>query len=394
MDLENSICLIGPIGVGKSLFAESLSKKSHIPVISMDDFKHLPKLNELEKWRRDLSTCPYHYSEYKVNKLFELRQKYKKKKNYADFGYSQEVEKDLVNSYGTGARDFYNKQFENMLLEEMKQKIEGKVIFEISAGVPINFDEDFNAIKNQMLEREPEKFEKYFPNSNYIGSEQTEKLFSDLKNKLYLQLPKNEKNYGNASIREKGTNTRLINTKQYEKLSTVKVSTDNFFEQKKINKSEIDKSAELIYSQINSQGNQINSEKENKPNEPKKPSFLRRFFTAIIDIFTLRGLFKLIFRKRHQDKNIEKSSDISSESSKTTVSKEEIEAAREESLSSDKTTAENENNSKDNENSQEEDMEEEKSNSNQEQEKDSTENESNESQDEDEKQEDEPQMGE
>lgn len=168
-DLKNSISLLGPASVGKSLLSEELGKKTGFPVINIDDLivyinyhsEELlsPNKEDQERYKKDLiadmqldekdyiNTTPKY-----INKTNELIDKFLN--NYINYlkvlGDLKPLQKHIIEYYNFIEENYnkpelftiaFNKMILN-LLEDISKKIDGPAIFDLPAPFGFSVDKE------------------------------------------------------------------------------------------------------------------------------------------------------------------------------------------------------------------------------------------------------------
>lgn len=242
---EESIVLIGPIGAGKSLISSELSKRNNLPVITTDIMRHCPKTVEeikkqkariredIESWIKKLESCAdlkeQEEVKAKINKLknddwvcdrqVEMRELLPNLPNYDDLGFNDQASNFLRDKFGIVAWHFYQKQFENQLLQALTQQIDFACIIDMGGGMSISLDDEYAKLDKQFREIDEKLYTQHIDLTK-IGFKHIQEALKPFKNIVGLKLPKDyektmKKAEGNLEI-----NNLFIKSGQNHQLST------------------------------------------------------------------------------------------------------------------------------------------------------------------------------
>ena len=215
---EESIVLIGPIGAGKSLLSSELSKRNNLPVITTDIMRHCPKTVEeirkqrakirqdIEYWKKKLASCEDKEKreeiKAKINKMkndewvcdrqVQMRTLLPNLPNYDDLGCDTETSNFLRKKFGLLACHYYEKQFENQLLQALSQQIDFACIIDMGGCMSISLDEEYAKLDKQFREIDEQLYLKHFDLTKY-SFPLVEEAIKPFKNIVELQLPEDYK---------------------------------------------------------------------------------------------------------------------------------------------------------------------------------------------------------
>ncbi len=274
---EKSIVLLGPVGVGKSFLSEQLGKKYGLPVVCLDLMRHCPtrlsditlkKLRLLQKasgLKKQLELCLVDKDiealkeklketnaliwnceqEYKTRELFP------KLPNYEIMGFNGDISNYIRVNFGVGGWFFYQKQFENQLLQALVEQIETPCIIDMGGGMAVSpqgmmrgFDKLFREVNEEVYLKNM--------NTSMLSFSIIEDSLKPFKNVIGLKLPQDYKKNMKKASDNRDFNDLLIPSGQYDLLSKKNISVDGLIEGEKINKekmSEIIESIDLFYKQ-------------------------------------------------------------------------------------------------------------------------------------------------
>ena len=145
IDYKNSIVLIGPQGVGKTLVAKKLSQQTGLPIISTDVFRFLPSLEEIRDYINDNSkdvrdlAKKSHFNGSAYD-MIRLRTTFPNIPNYYQLGFDESVNNSFDIPYERG---IYQTQFENALFDEICKNVNDPVILDTGCGSVLETDKWF-----------------------------------------------------------------------------------------------------------------------------------------------------------------------------------------------------------------------------------------------------------
>ena len=193
IDYKNSIVFIGGVGAGKSLVSRALADKLGLQVITADEFRHLPKMNEILKTLADPHLPPRIKDEY--TRYHHLRSKYPSIKNYSDFGFNPEASRYLERTFGKEAWHYYQKQFENLLIQDICANVQGAVILDTGGGMPVSLDPEYDGLREKFELINSALFHREFKHLDMISKDVTSKIYSKFEHIVYLKMHFVKKNY-------------------------------------------------------------------------------------------------------------------------------------------------------------------------------------------------------
>ena len=266
---NKSIVLIGPVGVGKSAISGKLQKETSMKVVSMDLLRHCPKnLESIENHKRlceekmnnlrqkleasDPKTITE--LEREIERLnndiwvsgrqIEMRKLLPNVPNYEEMGFDGKVSDFLEKNYGAVGWHFYQKQFENTLLEAVIEQLSEPVILDFGGGMAISLDRDYEKLDKIFKEKNAELYRKHFKLGK-IGFNRVKKTLRNFKKVVYLKLPRDYKQLGGRASRAK-LNDAFISTGQYNELATITVDTAGLFQQGRLDEKKLSAVANTI----------------------------------------------------------------------------------------------------------------------------------------------------
>lgn len=226
IDYNSSVVLVGGLGAGKSLIARTLSKKHNVDYITVDEFRHLPSLKEIKQVLGNPNTPPRKHDEFLHYK--HLREKYPTIKNYDDFGFKMNVAEYLRHNFGIVAWHYYVKAFENMLIEDICQKVNGTIILDTGAGFAVSLDDHYERLKQKFESLDKKLFYKEFNHLEYVGKDVTYNLFKPFKHVYYITIPE-DKMLRSEKAQEDSFNKYTLHSGDYERVSTSTIDATGLF---------------------------------------------------------------------------------------------------------------------------------------------------------------------
>ena len=225
IDYDNSIVLIGPVGVGKSYVASELSRQTGIRHFPIDTFVNLGSQREIVRELNGPSLS--REDRERLRFCLQLREQFPNVPNFKDLGYSPKLERYLHRHFGSTAVSLYRKQFEIALLQSACENARGPVIFDMGAG----FAECNDEMYLFYLKRHPilaTFLKMHCPRIKDMGFDQMKSIFKQFQNVVYLKLPDDNSKWSARASR----NFRGFGTwdKQFTELATTIVSTEGLYE--------------------------------------------------------------------------------------------------------------------------------------------------------------------
>ena len=301
VDYQNSYVVMGGIASGKSSISKVLAKKVNLPIIKVEDYKHLPSLDELNKMKENKD-----YSKYdpiKLDDMIKFRSEHPEFKSYEELGYNPAIRKELMDKYGEMADLMYKKQFENMIFKELCETLEGKYVFDTSTTLPLHFSVEFGKIKKQIIEREPDAIKKYIINEEMLNYEASTTLLKKFKNSWYAKLPADNTKWNEtAKLPTNIKHNQLFSDADgYSVCSKKVIDTEKLYENGNISENLITKEVDNIFAQEEKKKKEAEKKKTKeaieKLKKPKKRTFwqkLGRFFSIMMGF----GIIQIIAEKR------------------------------------------------------------------------------------------------
>ncbi len=242
VNFEKSIVLIGGVGAGKSTISNVMARKKDVPVISIDAFRRLPKLDVLEARLND----PNFPDKEAIKRDILLRKQFPTIKSYEDFGYDAEFSKQMQEKYGPIGWHFYEKQFENLLMEHIFETLEGEYIFDTGGGATVSLDKDYELLRAKMSEEELKKF----PYMDKIGFDKTKQILKKFSRVCYVKLPHDKAMWGERAKQAERDNDMFLSTGQYEQLATDSIEMEGIYENGSINSELLEKKVDIALGYI------------------------------------------------------------------------------------------------------------------------------------------------
>lgn len=242
VNFEKSIVLIGGVGAGKSTISNVMARKKDVPVISIDAFRRLPKLDVLEARLND----PNFPDKEAIKRDIKLRKQFPTIKSYEDFGYDAEFSKQMQEKYGPIGWHFYEKQFENLLMEHIFETLDGEYIFDTGGGATVSLDKDYELIKAKLSEDELKKF----PHMDQIGFDKTKQILKKFSRICYVKLPQDKAKWGERAKQSERDNDMFLSTGQYEQLATDSIEMDGIYENGSINSELLEEKVDIALGYI------------------------------------------------------------------------------------------------------------------------------------------------
>lgn len=248
--LNNSIIIVGPVGAGKSLISQELSRKTGLPIITTDSLRFCPNtIEEIEAMKRGfygemcslkkrLEICVDKKEREELEKRLsilrnrdaicdiqiKMRRLLPNVPNYDNMGYNSDVS-NFVRRYGDVAWHFYEKQFENTLLCAILEQLDTPAIVDMGGVMAISLDDEYAVFAEQARAQNPEWFNKYM-DMDKVGFDIIKSQLSKCPCVVELVLPQDykatmEKAGGNATL-----NDKFINSGQFSQVSNYHISVE------------------------------------------------------------------------------------------------------------------------------------------------------------------------
>lgn len=260
---KGTTVLIGPMGVGKSLLARELSKKTGMPVFPVDIMRHCPKkIEQIEQYRHDtmldvigikaeIAEAKKAGLDGRVQDLRkelrekenfisvcerrkELRAQYPDLPNYEDLGFRMSDEVGLINKAKECGMDpnivwsYYQKFYEIEFLKQIPVHLTQPVILDMGGGVPVVLQKEFERCeyKARLLMISKSQLRSVIPYTPTEMQVELNKAFEnfDKSNIVSLHLPKGYETQDRRSARDKLT-AGFIASGQYDERAGVMVET-------------------------------------------------------------------------------------------------------------------------------------------------------------------------
>lgn len=260
---NRSIIFTGPMGAGKTLISRELENVLNLPVVSTDLLRHCPHdIKQIEERKKEIdvernylklkiSSCADEKEKrelkqklYDLNAEFECRNRQIEMrnflgdiKNYDDMGFDERATVYLRENFGEVAWHFYQKKFENALLEEIVNALPSPCILDLGGGMTISLDDDYKKLYSLFSSIDKNLTEKHLCKDLHFNKIKT--ILKPFKNITYLKLPDNYKSQKTRAS-ETHLNDIFISTGQYDKVATKTISVEGLIENGKINQTKLD----------------------------------------------------------------------------------------------------------------------------------------------------------
>ena len=242
---EKSILIMGSIGVGKTLIANSLHETTGLPVVDFELLKQCPKNPTMLLAR--IATLEYYIDKFvaqtkgktpnddpglfkridnlvkeekKCEAQIELRKILPRVTNYENLGYNPNMASILRSKFGELTWHLYEKQYETEVLEDVLRTAKIPIILDMSASTPISLVEPYAGVIQDLFRR---PFISSNCNLRKISFGLIEKVIEPYSNVIYLkvnsspQLPKSHLSFNEKLLRADF---------QYERLATMTLEVD------------------------------------------------------------------------------------------------------------------------------------------------------------------------
>lgn len=246
---EESVVIVGPVGVGKSLISEKLGKRLNMPVVTLDIMRHCPHaidvifaskqraLEEVDRLKKQLKETKDIAQAERISvniqqlendiwvcdRRTEMRQLLPNLPNYNDMGFNPDVSKYVYDTFGIVAWHFYQKPYEIRLLKAVCEQLDRPCIIDCGGGMPITLDKDYKKLDARFKEIDADNYLRFF-NLKECDFGKIKNALKPFDNVVYLTLSSDDKNFGRKE-RASTQNEKFIATGQYDKLCTHKVDT-------------------------------------------------------------------------------------------------------------------------------------------------------------------------
>ena len=237
IDYKNSIVLVGGVGAGKSLVGRAISRKTGMEQLTLDEFRHLPLMPEIDRVLNDPNLPPRRRDEYTRFKY--LRARYPNIRNYEQFGFSVSSSQYLEHHFGKIAWHYYNKAFENMLLQDVCANVSGAVIIDTGGGMPICLDEEYAKLRDKFESLNKGLFYREFAHLDMVSKEVTHAPYKEFSNVLYLKTPENRVDKS-ARANDDILTRYFESSGDYNRVSTMTIDTTGLYTDGKPNMNHLD----------------------------------------------------------------------------------------------------------------------------------------------------------
>lgn len=260
---KGTTVLIGPMGVGKSLLAKELSKKTGMPVLQLDIMRHCPKtIREIEKSEYETILDVVGLKEELNNvgdkltdearenivkairskenfisvceKRKKLRAEYPELINYESIGYKFSEQYNIIEKAKECGMDpnivwsYYQKFYEIEFLRATVAQLKKPVILDLGGGVPIVLKEEFEKCeyKARLLFVSNLQLRDAIPYTPDEMQKELDGVFESFdKSKIVsLHLPENYEEQDRRSARDKLTK-KFIKSGQYDNYAGATIDT-------------------------------------------------------------------------------------------------------------------------------------------------------------------------
>ena len=278
---KNSIIIIGPSGVGKSLVSRRLGEVNRLPVINADLLRHClkdpgelilkkaqvsSKIRELQNELEDNPSCNVYRTKHEIIRLTneawtldrqrEMRMLMPLVKNYEEMGFDAEVSKTIKEKYGDIAWHFYQKQFEIKLLEDIIKNLNQPCVIDMGGGMVVSLDEEYKKLDQKFREINQDLYLKHF-DLDSIGFDKIQNVLKPFKNIIELELPTDYKKYDTRASRDP-LNDTYISTNQYHTLASKSVSVGGLIVEDRLNDRALESVVRVINKHVQSEDLEMN----------------------------------------------------------------------------------------------------------------------------------------
>lgn len=226
IDYKKSIVLVGGVGAGKSLVGRAISRKTGLEIITADEFRHLPTMKEINSVLQEDNLSPRKRDEYIRFKY--LREKYPDIKNYSQFGFKFEVSQFLEKNFGKVAWHYYQKQFENLLVQDICDKVSGAIVLDTGGGMPISLDREYDNLRAKFESIDSTLFHREFTHLDMVSKDVTHNIYFKFENVVYLKFAEDIM-YRSRRAQGDFIGSKFVESKDYEAVSTITVDTTGLY---------------------------------------------------------------------------------------------------------------------------------------------------------------------
>lgn len=249
--LSKCIVLNGPMGSGKTVISFALADKLGMKAINLDTFRFLARRAEAYDPLIEQEEDAFEIQRLKLHKSF--RQQFPNIKNFIDFGYNGEVCKKFRNRFGILGLHLYTKQFDNMLLEEILNKLDEPCIIDMGGTMGIALEGKYRSLLSAAALEDPALIQNFIK-TEYMGFDKIQNFLTNFSNVVELRLPEDYKTTNRKASRSE-LNETFIDSGQYSAGATMTITTDRlvYFEgtKQKLNQSRLDEIIEEIFQNLN-----------------------------------------------------------------------------------------------------------------------------------------------
>ena len=257
--LAQSIVLIGPQDVGKSVLAKNFARKYGLLYVNMQEVRHcdidiqkikrnvsLYNLYSKQSKFQDRSSAAKRYAQYAGIERHNLafREAFPNVPNYELLGANNDKLFEMLKYIPTFAKDdicthVYKQQYDDLIFDRITQSINTPCVIDMTTSGPIRLTKEYNKrIPVLLAEYDRTKYNECQPLTNYLQRCQMD--INDVlaaHEKADAQFIHNIKSYGNVIALEypqnktpklDTINSHYLNSGQYEKLAHNNVITADF----------------------------------------------------------------------------------------------------------------------------------------------------------------------
>lgn len=251
IDYDNSVVIIGGVGVGKSLVSNRLSAVTGLEVVNVDEYRHLPTIKEIKKVLGDPHLPPPRRDEFLHYK--HLREKHPNIRNYRQFGFKPEISQYLEHNFGKVAWHYYQKAFENMLMQDICENVSGAVILDVGGGMPVCLDREYDRLRAKFESLDRKLFYREFNHLDWVNKEVTHGIYTGFKNVIHLETPEHKSDRSDRAL-DNVLNRYFLASMDYEKVARTTIDTTGLFVGGKYVDSKLDSIIDTIEESMSSTG--------------------------------------------------------------------------------------------------------------------------------------------